>query len=216
MAARSRSIHHGRLAWGALVALAVGVTLASCAKKEEARPAAAPDSLHQQAVVPPQATPEPPFRVEASVIRQHAKEFAAHFRGVTFDTGAAADRHRRLWVGTTAGPVASLDPEAGAAEVIGDWAVKGRVLARLTLDAPYAKLRANAGVSYVCVRRVHPGAADSLWAFVVGVSNDIVGRVDSLALKVKPGKHSWARFIAAGDENVCFPCNSAWCCTDEN
>jgi hypothetical protein len=226
MAARSRSIHHGRLAWGALVALAAGAALASCAKKEEAQLAAQRDSMALQQATARKPTPEPTFAVHRDSILRSGPAVMAHVRGLTWDTGAAADRRRLLKGPPTAllvGPDAELVSEAGAAEVTGDWAGKGRVLARITLfgTEPYPQLHLQPGVTYVCVRRVireHAAPADSLWAFLIGTGTrgDRVTSVDSLRLKVKPGRHDFARFIVGrADENACFPCNSAWCCTDE-
>jgi len=220
LSASTRPVLPGRLT---LMALCVaGSILAGCAKKEAAEQAATPADSARTLLVAQQPTAEPPFAMRRDSILRHGDQVMAHLRRLSFDTGAAADRRRLLKGPPNAfivGPDAELAPEVGAAEISADWAAKGRVVARLTIfgNEPYPKLHLQSGVTYVCVRRARPtNPADSLWAFLIGTTANGVRDVDSLRLKVKPGRHNFARFIVGrADENACFPCNSAWCCTDE-
>ena len=113
------------------------------------------------------------------------------------------------------GPHGTVEPEAGAPWVTGDWAAQGRVLAKVTLSAAYPPLHMDAGETYVCVRDMRDTTAQAL---LIGVAHNVVTRVDSLTLHVQHLRHplTVARFIfTPRDDGVCFPCNNAWCCAQD-
>ncbi len=168
-----------------------------------------------------EATPAPPFVLHADSITHGQARFLAHVRSLRFLRTPEARDERYLMLKNSAteqyevGPHATVEPEAGAPWVTGDWAAWGRVLARVTLSAPYPPWHMDAGETYVCVRDMRDTTA---LALVIGVAHNVVTRVDSLTLHVQHLRHplTVARFIfTPRDDGVCFPCNNAWCCAQD-
>ncbi len=173
-----------------------------------------------QGRVQPRATAAPPFILHPDSITHEQARFLAHVRSLAFVRSPEARDERYLMLKDSTGryvvgPHATVEPEAGAPWVRGDWAVWGRVLARVTLSAPYPPLRMDAGDTYVCVRDLRDTTAQAL---LIGVAHNVVTRVDSLTLHVQHLRYplTVARFIfTPRDDGVCFPCNNAWCCAQD-
>lgn len=167
-------------------------------------------------------TSRPPFPLRADSLAGRDSLLVLHIASLQFDTGPGADHRRLLKKGPgdslVVGPEVELAPEVGAAGLHGNWAGSGRVLARVTLwREPYPMLHLDTGVTYLVVRRStqHLVAGDSLWGYWLKVSGWHVLLGDSLSLEVRRPAGP-ARFILnPGDENVCVPCNSSWCCSKE-
>jgi len=168
-------------------------------------------------------TPAPPFVLHADSVTHQQARFLEHIGRLTFVHSPAARDERTLMLKDmtaqppryVVGPRATLEPEAGAPWVAGDWAAWGRVMARLTLSGPYPPLHLAAGVTYVCVRDM-VGDTTAL-AMLIGVSHNVVASVDSLPLRVQHLTFPLfvARFtFSPRDDGFCFPCNTSWCCAE--
>jgi hypothetical protein len=170
------------------------------------------------------ATPPPGFPLQPDLTLMRSTDFRAYIRVLRFDTSARAADRRVLMLARAGrdtmlfvGRKAELAPEIGAASITRNWAAQGRVLARITLvsDSIYPHLHLHPGVSYVFVQSAG-GRPDSLMAFLIGTRFDTtVTSIDTMSVRVERGSGP-ARFIlTAGDDDMCFPCNSTWCCPKE-
>jgi hypothetical protein len=168
-------------------------------------------------------TPPPPFALRADLTPPQKAQLVTHFNSdIHVDVGPGAD-HRRLLKGPAnapvVGPDAMLAPELGAGllDPSWTWADTGRVLARITLTGEhYSKLHLQTGVTYVCAKRTsYKNAWGNMWALLYGVAGGTVTYVDSLPLKVKDTRGPARFIVGADDDNFCFPCDSKWCCTQQ-
>ncbi len=233
----SRKLLEGTAGGGRGVAfLAVAVIALGCNR--------APAPLPQQ--LGPRPTPAPGFsgRVD-SVPRESVLAYA---RSLTFDTVAPAVDRRYIVLAQgqqlTVGPFAELAPEIGAAAISRGDLARGRVLARVTLDAAVPGAGLEAGPAYVWVDSVPGGfMVNGVRRYFRAVY--LPDRVGA-ALKVTPvsltgpygSTRNWcpayaaARFMArrlpsptalrtrslSTTSRVmlydCWPCDCTWCCPD--
>ena len=198
-----------------LVLLAVGLPVcAGC----RCKPQPAPPGFAGRAKHPTHA---PPFTLMPDSILLRKADFIHHVTtDLVFDTGTAADERYLLdSVGHSlrVGPHVALAPETGAPDLDSGfaWAGTGRVLAKITIDADYAKLMLKQGVNYVCVVRGASNSFGNMWAILAHIRNNTVSDTARLPLHVKnkTGPARW--FTGPTDDNFCVPCDSRYCCTEQ-
>jgi len=195
-----------------------------------------PSSPQASAAARPRPTPAPGFALPLDTSSHAALVAYAH--SLTFDTTAPGVDRRYLVLGQgmhqLVGPFVELAPEIGAAAIDHADLVRGRILARLTVDGSHPLMGSAAGVAYLWVDSV----GSSFRTVVVPESLGAPMRVSPVSLGAygpagapcrtlavarfwtdrlvppNPAPGAKEQVFRSSRGIVCYPCNSTICCSD--